>query len=132
MQAKFRVTLTQEELIEMEKHLTATVSNNPMLLKVLASLRVQLVKIDGGLVKPAFVSNTSSTKGLEVSRTKSSTLGWQVNVEELRYTAYIKLQEQGRENLNSAELELADTYMYFNNLLSEEEKGVYEERYLGV
>jgi len=129
MQAKFRITLT---LIELEKHLTATASNNPILLKILASLRVQLVKIDGGLVKPAFVSSISSVKGLEVSSTKSSTIGWQVNVEELRYAAYIKLQEQGRESLNSVELELADTYMYFNNLLSEEEKELYEEKYLGV
>jgi len=129
MQAKFRITLTQEELIEMEKHLTATALSNPALLKILASLRVQLVKIDGGLVKPAFVSNTASANK---SSCYSSTGSNPINVEELRHAAYIKLQEQGRENLNSAELELADTYMYFNNLLSEEEKGVYEERYLGV
>lgn len=94
-------------------------------MKILASLRVQLVKIDGGLVKPAFVvSNPRSSRDLTPVN--------HANVEELRHAAYIKLQEQGRENLNSAELELADTYMYFNGLLSEEEKGVYEERYLGV
>lgn len=126
MQAKFRITLTQEELVEMEKHLTATALSNPLLLKILASLRVQLIKIDGGLVKPAFVSNTT-----RVSQA-TNTIATPVNVEELRHAAYIKLQEQGRESLNSAELELADTYMYFNDLLSEEEKRIYEERYLGV
>lgn len=98
-------------------------------MKILASLRVQLVKIDGGLVKPAFVA----TGSLNINSPKlKTTITQQVNVEELRYAAYTKLQESGRENLNSAELELADTYMYFHDLLSEEEKAVYEEKYLGV
>lgn len=126
MLPKYRLTLTEEELIELEKELVN--STNPMLLKVAAAIRVQLVKIQNNLVKPAFIaSSTSGTRTV----IKSSTAN-QPSIEELRHAAYKKLCELGQENLNSIESELAFTYMYFNDLFTEEQKTAYEERYLGV
>ena len=123
---KYRLTLTEEELIELEKELVN--STNPTLLKVAAAIRVQLVKIQNNLVKPAFIaSSTSGTRTI----IKSSTAN-QLSIEELRHAAYKKLCEHGEEALNSTESELAFTYMYFNNLFTEEQKIAYEERYLGI
>lgn len=123
---KYRLTLTEEELIELEKELST--STNPMMLKIVAAIRVQLVKIQNNLVKPAFTA--SSTSGSK-SVIKSSTAG-NLSIEELRYNAYKKLCELGQENLNSAESELAFTYMYFNDLFTEEQKADYEATYLGL
>jgi len=126
MVSKYRLTLTEEELIELEKELTK--SANPMILKIVATIRVQLVKIQNSLVKPAFTaSSTSGTRTV----IKSSTAN-QPSIEELRHAAYKKLCELGQENLNSIESELAFTYMYFNDLFTEEQKIAYEEKYLGV
>ena len=123
---KYRLTLTEEELIELEKELSN--STNPMMLKIVAAIRVQLVKIQNNLVKPAFTaSSTSGTRSV----TKSSTAG-NLSIEELRHNAYKKLCELGQENLNSTESELAFTYMYFNNLFTEEQKADYEATYLGL
>lgn len=123
---KYRLTLTEEELIELEKELVN--STNPMLLKVAAAIRVQLVKIQNNLVKPAFTANSTSGTRTVI---KSSTAN-QPSIEELRHAAYKKLCEYGEESLNSIESELAFTYMYFNDLFTEEQKIAYEERYLGV
>ena len=123
---KYRLTLTEEELTELEKELAK--STNPIMLKIVATIRVQLVKIQNSLVKPAFTANsTSGTRQLIRSSTVS-----QLSIEELRHAAYKKLCEHGEEALNSTESELAFTYMYFNDLFTEEQKVAYEERYLGV
>lgn len=126
MVPKYRLTLTEEELIELEKELTK--SANPMILKIVATIRVQLVKIQNSLVKPAFTANSTSGTRTVI---KSSTAN-QPSIEELRHAAYKKLCELGQENLNSIESELAFTYMYFNDLFTEEQKIAYEEKYLGV
>lgn len=123
---KYRLTLTEEELIELEKELSN--STNPIMLKIVATIRVQLVKIQNSLVKPAFTANsTSGTRQLIKSSTSS-----QLSIEELRHAAYKKLCEHGEEALNSTESELAFTYMYFNDLFTEEQRIAYEEKYLGV
>lgn len=123
---KYRLTLTEEELVELEKELST--STNPMILKIVAGIRVQLVKIQNNLVKPAFTANsTSGTRSVIKSSTASN-----ISIEELRHNAYKKLCELGQESLNSTESELAFTYMYFNDLFTEEQKINYEKTYLGV
>jgi len=123
---KYRLTLTEEELIELEKELS--ISTNPMMLKIVAAIRVQLVKIQNNLVKPAFTaSSTSGSKSVIKSSTASN-----LSIEELRHNAYKKLCELGQENLNSTESELAFTYMYSNDLFTEEQKADYEATYLGL
>lgn len=123
---KYRLSLTEEELIELEKELTK--STNPMMLRIITAIRVQLVKVQGGTVKPAFV-----TRGPTHLRDPGkSTLAGQLSIEELRHAAYKKLCEHGEEVLNSTESELAFTYMYFNDLFTEEQRIAYEEKYLGV
>lgn len=123
---KYRLSLTEEELIELEKELTK--STNPMMLRIITAIRVQLVKVQGGTVKPAFVARRPT----HLRDPGKSTLASQLSIEELRHAAYKKLCELGQENLNSAESELAFTYMYFNDLLTEEQKIAYEEKYLGI
>lgn len=126
MKPKYRLTLNEEELIELEKELVILNSTNPLTLKILAKVRVQLVKIQGGIVKPAFVANSTSVNPTMLKQSTS------LSIQELRHAAYTKLCEQGQEALNSAESELAFTYMYFNDLLTEEQKIDYEDRYLGI
>lgn len=127
MSKKYRPSLTIEE-IQLILVMLDTMTNMDTVVKLRAKLRILLTKVDLGVANPAYT--TDPKPGLLSRLGMGQEDDVAMSPQQKREAAYIKYKGMP-SSCSDYEVDLAQTYMYENNMMMPEEREAYEIKYFG-